>query len=67
MLLEVAKYRGRKKWQVSLDHMTPVTVRAPDPAAALVRACVYYNLDWTQTPVRERFKVWVYVEEPADE
>lgn len=63
MIIETANYRGRKLWSVSLDHMPPITVRAPEAAAALVRAAIYYNLDWTQVSTRDRFQVWRYTDD----
>lgn len=60
MIIETNGYRGKKLWSVSLDHMPPVTVKAPSAAAALVRAAIYYGIDWTKSSVRDRFAVWKY-------
>lgn len=58
MIIETKGYRGRKTWYVSLDHMDPVEVRAPTDAVALIRAAIYYGLDWTKVDTRERLRVW---------
>lgn len=58
MKIECAGYKGKKLWSVSLDGMEPVIVRAPDDAAALIRAAVYYGIDWLRASNRMRFKVW---------
>lgn len=58
MVIDVPWYRGRKLWHVSLDSMEPVTVRAPDDATALIRAAIYYRVDWTKVGERLRFRVW---------
>ncbi len=58
MELTVNKYRGKKRWFVSLDNMDPVTVVAPDDASALIRAAIYYNIDWIRADQRLRLKVW---------
>ena len=38
--------------------MDPVEILAPDDAAALIRAAIYYNLDWLRADQRFRLKVW---------
>lgn len=60
MILETAGYRGHKLWSVSLDQMMPVTIKAPSDAVALIRAAIYYGIDWHRADQRERFKVWRY-------
>lgn len=58
MILQSIGYRGKKRWFVSLDGMDPVEILAPDDAAALIRAAIYYNLDWLRSDQRFRLKVW---------
>ncbi len=60
MQLMTPGYRGRHVWCVSLDGMDPVEVRAPTDADALIRAALYYSVDWTRANNRLRFKVWRY-------
>lgn len=58
MTLQTAGYRGKKRWFVTLDGMDPVEILAPNDAAALIRAAIYYNLDWLRADQRLRLKVW---------
>lgn len=58
MILQTSGYRGKKRWFVSLDGMDPVEVLAPNDAAALIRASIYYRIDWLKADQRLRLKVW---------
>ena len=62
MVLSSPGYRGKRRWCVSLDGMDPVEVLAPDDAAALIRAAIYYRIDWIRADQRLRFKVWRYAD-----
>lgn len=58
MQLMTPGYRGRHVWCVSLDGQPPVEVKAPTDADALIRAALYYRVDWLRAENRLRFKVW---------
>lgn len=58
MELRMAGYKGKRKWYVSYDGRDPVEVIAPDSANAMVRAAIYYRLDWLKVEDRLRLKVW---------
>ena len=60
MILELHGYRGHKLWSVSLDGMEPVTVKAPAESTALIRAAIYYGIDWLKQDQRDRFQIWRY-------